>query len=220
LCSKAKVERAISEKIPESFPFAVRFLDEVQIDIARVGFIMPVFPRTVTDFASAFSRAAPPPQAVATIILCVLCGLDFLHSVDCGHCDVKPPNMALKQDGICCLIDYGSCVQVGKQIDLFGGGLTQQYALASTENPRVSGARFDLICLASSIYHIMINDFPANLNSLKAYTMKYSPALTADAIKVCLEATTMREALAGIYTRAKSLGFVISEVDSYMSQLK
>ena len=52
LMKKAIIEWTVSEKLPNS-PFLIKYQDKVEIDQHRVGLLMPVFPRTVSDLRNA-----------------------------------------------------------------------------------------------------------------------------------------------------------------------
>ncbi len=72
----------------------------------------------------------PWPTALQTLVA-VLHGLEATHAKDVLHCDIKPPNIYLTDDGEILLLDYGAArVAVGDSVGQRAFSLTHGYAAA------------------------------------------------------------------------------------------
>ena len=111
----------------------------------RVAMITPYYPISLSRFATGNLQE----EGCVNVALCGLATIKAFHRQGVCHGDIKPGNMMLtaKRDNIVVTIDFGSCVEYGESLV----SLTPGFGM---ECPQKGSLKYDLTCLASSLYVI------------------------------------------------------------------
>jgi serine/threonine protein kinase len=116
-----------------------------------------------TDADRELRAGRMPPQRVAHIIAEVAKALDYVHTHDVVHGDVKPPNFLLGHDDTVVLADFGLARGTEDQaVSGEGGFVLTSAAYASPEmlRGRVVDARADVYSLGCSLFRLLTGKPP------------------------------------------------------------
>jgi serine/threonine protein kinase len=177
--------------------FCPRMVSKTTIDDRVVLVMDPMFPGTLLDDIGAASLPLPSP-IIRLVVLCVLVPLHFLHTkVGLVFGDIKPANIALTNDGMCALIDFGSAQNLNHATVVLS--CTPPYPVQQTQaNPR-----FDLVCLAWTIRCMLCGvddlDRVHQANDLLAPVKGKDSAFGLAAIQALLTASSALDAFQAIY---------------------
>jgi serine/threonine protein kinase len=73
-------------------------------------------PTNLYKMMQAEGRRGLPLQMVKNFHLQIADGLAYLHSNNIAHCDLKPENVTISEDGCAKLVDFGQAVDVAEEI--------------------------------------------------------------------------------------------------------
>jgi serine/threonine protein kinase len=92
-------------------------------------------------------------EGCVNVALCGLATIKAFHRQGVCHGDIKPGNMMLtaRRDNSVITIDFGSCVEYGESLVSATPGFGR-------ECPQEGSLKYDLTCLASSLYMIGTGD--------------------------------------------------------------
>lgn len=115
-----------------------------------------------------------PLPAVRRYLRDVLKGLRFLHESGSSHCDIKPHNVLLSNDGMCKLSDFGSCVNQRAESNDDGGDAvvrgTSWYIAPEVAKGVVSNAG-DIWSLGITVIEMITGNIPWNFKGTEATFM-------------------------------------------------
>ncbi len=116
-----------------------------------------------TDADRELRAGRMPTQRVARIITEVAAALDYAHTKDLVHGDVKPPNFLLGQNGTVVLADFG--LARGTQEQTVAGGsefvlTSAAYASPEMLRGRAVDARADVYSLGCSLFRLLTGKPP------------------------------------------------------------
>jgi serine/threonine protein kinase len=158
---EAKYGRALNH------PNIVRYLDVGEIE-KNPFLVMELAERSVANVLE--KSGAIPEEEASEIVECCLNGLDYLHSKDCPHRDIKPPNF----------LEFGNTIKLGdlgivKWSDFDptftnGGTITRQsvqlgswfyMAPEQQEAPHNAVPASDIYALAISWIELLVGTYPS-----------------------------------------------------------
>jgi serine/threonine protein kinase len=109
-------------------------------------------------------------EAAKFYIVCVLMGLEFLHSLGIVHRDVKPDNILIKADGYATLGDLGIAKEMDTNGLVYGRSGTSSYMpLESFRAPYATSANTDVFGLGVTFHEIVNGRKPFERGALRAY---------------------------------------------------
>eukprot|EP00977_Amphora_coffeiformis_P025642 scaffold20985_cov221-Amphora_coffeaeformis.AAC.2 len=111
----------------------------------RVAMVTPYYPTSLSSLANGKLQE----EGCVNVALCGLATIKAFHREGVCHGDIKPGNMMLTatSDNIVVTIDFGSAVEYGESLV----SVTPGFGL---ECPQEGSLKYDLTCLASSLYMI------------------------------------------------------------------
>ena len=120
-------------------------------------------------------RKRMPLDEVTRILLDVLAGLDYAHSEDMIHRDVKPANILLSRRGQAVLTDFGIAQIVGGTRYTVSGALMGTLSYMSPEQGLEGqcDARSDIYSLGIVFYEMLLGDPPFDAETPLAILMKH-----------------------------------------------
>lgn len=149
----------------------------------RVTMVTPYYPIPL----SLLANGSLQEEGCVNMALCGLATIKAFHREGVCHGDIKPGNMMLsaRSDNIVVTIDFGSAVEYGESLV----SVTPGFGL---ECPQEGSLKYDLTCLASSLYMIGTGEkLPETsqqlVESLERGNQKLPPALRI--AKSCLQLT-------------------------------
>ncbi len=103
-------------------------------------------------------------QSVMTMGRGLCQGLQFAHEQHIFHCDVKPSNILITDEGNPVLLDFNLSIDREQEKHLVGGTLMymapEQLMRAAGNQETPIDARTDVFCLAASLYHMATGQPP------------------------------------------------------------
>ena len=121
----------------------------IEVDEQRGALITPRYTDSVASFVQ--SKNENPESKIVLTLLCGLSAIKSFNDKGKHHCDIKPSNMMVDNDGMIVLIDFGSVADTG--------------ALLSSCTPGMSIRRgspslgFDLSCLVTTVMQLMFRNY-------------------------------------------------------------
>lgn len=214
LCAKVATrawrEYDVSEEIHRFriCPTVVQILKKLTIppsgkwDANQQGFVMPLFPRNVTQaqLAMQLDDVSSRERLAYAVAICGLATIHAFKLAGYAHGDIKPSNMMLSCDrsGVITTVDFGAAARVGEML--------QESSKYGLDEERQAGEVYDLVCLGTSILEILQPAFKIEqlskadalqvLSELKASLQSPSPVLSA--AESCLKGKDAGEAIAQI----------------------
>ncbi len=143
-------------------------------------------------------------QETAVFLAQMGSALAYLHQNNIVHCDVKPENVLLKDDGSYTLIDFGisqkmknslARATMGRDADITMFGFSRAYAPPEISNKSNIKPSRDIFSLGASLYELLTGDLPFDRDGGRALLMGvaapnlpdgFSPELNT-IIQRCLE---------------------------------
>lgn len=122
-------------------------------------------------------------QEAAVFLAQVSSALAYLHQNNIVHCDVKPENVLLKNDGTYTLTDFGisqkmknslARATMGKDADITMFGFSRAYAPPEISNKNNIKPSRDIFSLGASLYELMTGELPFDRDGGKALLMGVS----------------------------------------------
>lgn len=131
----------------QSCPTVMPALDLIYLpgEPRRVAMVTPYYAMPLSPLANGNLHE----EGCINVALCGLATVKAFHREGICHGDIKPGNMMLtsKSDKIVVTIDFGSAVEYGESLVSVTPGF-------SLECPQEGSFKFDLTCLASSLYMV------------------------------------------------------------------
>ncbi|WP_437974430.1 serine/threonine-protein kinase [Sorangium sp. So ce295] len=91
----------------------------------------------------------------------IFSALAHAHSRDILHRDIKPANIVLRDDGACCLVDFGFALMAGHTINSSSRAHgTVGYMSPEQSRGEPIDGRADIYSIAATIYHLLSNKLP------------------------------------------------------------
>ena len=88
-------------------PLRDLILDEGEDGDLTMFIVMDYFPHELNTFLRETSADELSEQKIKKMVYSILCSLNFIHSANVMHRDIKPQNFLLKEDGSVVLCDFG-----------------------------------------------------------------------------------------------------------------
>ena len=132
-------------------PGVVTWLD-ADLDHDPPYYVMPLLK------AGSLARQTPQPAQVVTWLTQMAQALDYMHGKGVLHCDLKPSNVLLDEEGRTRLVDFGQARSLGDQGNSFGTlGYMPPEQAAGDAQPDV---RWDVYGFGATAYRLLTGQYP------------------------------------------------------------
>lgn len=132
-------------------PGVVTLLD-ADLDHDPPYYVMPLLK------AGSLARQTPQPAQVVTWLTQMAQALDYMHGKGVLHCDLKPSNVLLDEEGRTRLVDFGQARSLGDQGNSFGTlGYMPPEQAAGDAQPDV---RWDVYGFGATAYRLLTGQYP------------------------------------------------------------
>jgi len=146
----------------------VQHIDSFEIDTEHKAVVMPYYAKSADIFLTLWQLHdgswKPHNQAIVDFFFSILSAIQQLVSLALCHSDIKPSNCLLEGGGLFKLADLGAAVPYGQPIVEYTLPycLIQEHGYRDGKPPHFAfgGLNMDLLCLATSLYHLTTGKLP------------------------------------------------------------
>ncbi|MCP4146117.1 MAG: serine/threonine protein kinase [bacterium] len=149
-------------------------------DVGTVGkyhyIVMEYLRKSLKDVIDSAPNSQLPPQEALDIIIRIAPALDYAHSENIIHRDIKPDNIMFRRDGTPVLVDFGIARVLDSTIQMTQTGMsigTPHYMSPEQCKAEDIDGRADFYSLGIVLYEALTGDKPFKADTTVAVALKH-----------------------------------------------